>query len=352
MRSIKIADYMISDDSPPFIVAEIGSNHGGDAEVCEKLIRMAAKCGCDAVKLQKRDNAAMFTKAALAQPYNTEYSYGATYGEHRDKLDCFTLGDFYRFKSLARDLGLIFFATAFDFPSVDFLDALDIPCFKIASCDLLNIPLIRYAAAKGKPLIISTGGGTIEDIHRVHDALHAIDFTNFAFLHCVSTYPNRDDELNLSFINTLRETFKHHVIGFSSHHPGLDPCKYACREGARIIEVHITLNRASAGTDHAFSLEYKALETLCEDLRRIPVMLGSAERKVIEQERQGFIRKMGKAVRAAHTIPAGKRIGEDDIVLKAPAEGITPYQWGDVIGKIAVHELSTAQPLRWEDFNE
>jgi N-acetylneuraminate synthase/sialic acid synthase len=347
MRKIVIGGHVISDEQP-FIIAEIGSNHMGSIETCENLIRMAAKCGVDAVKLQKRDNAAMFTKAALMQPYNNENSLGATYGEHRARLDWFGADEFSRFKALCGDLGIIFFATAFDMPSADFLDALGVPCYKIASCDLSNLPLLRHVAAKGKPMIISTGGASLAEIQRAHDALHAIDFTNFAFLHCVSTYPNRDSEINLRFIETLRETFKHHVIGFSSHHPGVLPNFLAYREGARIFEVHITLNRALPGTDHAFSLEKKALETLCEDLWRVEAMIGSGTKEVMEQEKQGFVRKMGKAVRAAHSIPAGHGIAECDLVLKAPAEGIPPWEMENVIGKIAVHDLSTAEPLEWE----
>lgn len=348
MRSFTIADKTITDESPPFIVAEIGSNHMGDVGNCEKLIKMAAKCGVDAIKLQKRDNQAMFTKKALAQPYNNENSLGATYGEHRARLDWFGEAEFKSFQSLCNDMDVIFFATAFDFPSADFLEALDVPCYKIASCDWVNLPLLRHVAEKGKPIIISTGGATLEEIENAHDFLHSIDFIDFSFLHCISTYPNLDNDLNLKFIGKLRDTFQHHVIGFSSHHPGIEPSLVAYTQGARIFEVHVTLNRALPGTDHAFSLEEKALMTLVEDLKRIPAMLGDGRKGVQQKEREGFIKKMGKGVRVAHHIPEGKRIEPEDLVLKAPAEGIAPYEFKNVIGKIAVHDLSTAEPLTWE----
>ncbi len=351
MRQFKIGDRIISDNSPPFIVAEIGSNHMGSVETCEELIRMAAKCGVDAVKMQKRDNQAMFTKKALAQPYNTEYSYGKTYGEHRERLDWFGEMEFKKFQKLCADLGLIFFATAFDAPSADFLESLDAPCYKIASCDLLNTPLLRRVASAGKPIIISTGGAHHLEIIMAHDFLSKIT-DNFALLHCISTYPTRDGELSLFYIETLRSIFPGTIIGFSSHHPGILPNFLAYMEGARIFEVHITLNRAFPGTDHAFSLEQKALETLCDDLKRIPAMLGSGRKEVTHQEREGFIKKMGKAVRVAHHIPAGKCIEQDDLVLKAPAGGIAPREFENVVGKIAINDLSTAEPLMWEELED
>ena len=329
-----------------FVRAEIGANHGGSVENCEKLIRIAARCGVDAIKMQKRDNDTMFTKAALAQPYNNEYSYGKTYGEHRRHLDWFGKKEFTYFKEICDELDVIFFATAFDIPSVDFLQELDVPCIKVASCDLNNLPLLSYIADTGKPMIISTGGAYHEEIVATHDYISSIT-DNFALLHCVSTYPTRDYELSLGYIGVMMKRFPC-VIGFSSHHPGLLPHYIAYTQGARIFEVHVTSNRALPGTDHSFSLEAKGLETLCEDIRRIPTMLGSGRKEVSLVERDGFIRKMGKSVRVAHHIPEGKTIETDDLVLKAPAEGISPYCLDQVIGKIAIHDLSTAEPLTWE----
>jgi N-acetylneuraminate synthase/sialic acid synthase len=242
---------------------------------------------------------------------------------------------------------LIFFATAFDFPSADFLELLDVPCFKIASCDLVNLPLIRYVAKKGKPVIISTGGAFHHEIVMAHNALAEIT-DNFAVLHCTSTYPTKDNELSLSYIKTLRDMFPNTLIGFSSHHPGIEPNILAHTQGARIFEVHITLNRALPGTDHAFSFEEKGLMTLVEDLKRIPAMLGTGEKEVSKNEREGFVKKMGKGVRVAHHISAGERISYDDLVLKAPAEGIAPYDLENIIGKVAIHDLSTSEPLTWE----
>jgi N-acetylneuraminate synthase/sialic acid synthase len=241
---------------------------------------------------------------------------------------------------------ILFFATPFEEKSADFLYKLEIPIYKIASCDVTNIPLIKHVASFGKPILVSTGGATIEDIDRVYDTIQKYH-SNFAFLHCVATYPNRDEELNLLQIESLKWRYLDIVIGFSSHHSGVDPVKEAYHLGARIFEVHFTLNRGFRGTDHGFSLEPHGLAKLCEDLKRIKTRLGRRERTVLEAESTGFIRKMGKAVHVNRPIHAGKVIEPEDIVIKSPADGLPPYE--DVIGKISIHDLSTADFLTWED---
>lgn len=348
MRELAIFNQTINDDSPPFIIAEIGSNHTGSVEICKQLIKIAANCGADAVKLQKRDNRAMFTKAMLAQPYVNENSLGPTYGEHRGKLDWFGYEEYREFMELADKLGVILFATAFDEPSADFLAGLNLPAFKIASSDVTNIPLIQHIAGYGRPMIISTGGAYLNDIKRAHDALHAINFTNFAFLHAVSTYPNRDEEMNLRVIDTLRAIFPHHVIGLSTHHPGLLPNFLAYMTGARIFEAHITLNRAQGGTDHAFSLEPRGFEKLVEDLKRIPAMLGDGVKRVLDREKGGFVYKMGKAVHLTRPVKAGEELDRNSLALKAPASGLPPWELEDAVGKIAVCDLSTGDELTWD----
>jgi len=347
MRELILKDRTI-DDTKPFIIAEIGSNHMGSVEVCKQLIKIAANCGADAVKLQKRNNEAMFTKAQLQQPYVNDNSLGPTYGEHRGKLDWFSNAEYADFIALADKLGIMFFATAFDEPSADFLASFDIPAFKIASSDVRNIPLLQYVAGFGKPMIISTGGCYLDDIKRAHDALHAVNFTDFAFLHCVATYPNQDDELNLRVIGQLMDIFKHHVIGFSTHHPGIMPLILAYTEGARIFEVHITTNRALGGTDHAFSFEPRGFERVCEDLKRINAMLGDGVKRLLDREKGGFTYKFGKAVHIVRPVEAGQPLRREDVSLKAPASGLPPWELEGVIGKIAVCDLSTADILGWE----
>ena len=160
MRKLEIAGVEINDDAPCYVVAEIGHNHMGSVETAKELFKSAAECGVDAVKLQKRDNRSLFTRDYYDRAYDSEDSYGATYGAHREALE-FGRDEYEELKRYASELGVAFFSTAFDFASADFLAELDVPAFKMASGDLTNTPLLRYVAEMGKPMIVSTGGGTV-----------------------------------------------------------------------------------------------------------------------------------------------------------------------------------------------
>lgn len=346
MRELKIGKRALT-DKDVFVIAEIGSNHGGDVETCERMIVEAARCGADAVKMQKRNNAVMFTKAAMAKPYDNEFSYGKTYGEHRERLDWFGGIEFERFKRAADDAGILFFATPFEEESALFLNALKVPMYKIASCDVSNLPLVRFVGAMQKPVIVSTGGAKREDVSYMASALDRIN-TNYALLHCISLYPNTDKDLQLEVITTMRATYPDRLIGFSSHHPGIMPLVVARTLGASIFEVHFTLNRGSRGTDHGFSMEPDGLRKICEDLPRVTVMLGDGTRHVTEQEQAGFVRKMGKSVYLSHTMKAGQVINWEDIVIKSPAGGMKPYEAVGLIGKELAVDCSTGEAFRQE----
>src|SRR6266700_6230648 len=170
MRTLTVDGFEIRDDGDAFVIAEIGHNHQGDVEKAKQLIHSAHEWGANAVKLQKRSNRTLYTREFYEQPYDNEFSFGETYGEHREALE---LGaDEYReLQAYARELGITFFATAWDFESADLLAELDVPAFKFASGDLKNTPLQRYVAQFGKPMLLSTGGGTMEDIERAADAI-------------------------------------------------------------------------------------------------------------------------------------------------------------------------------------
>ncbi len=346
----KIGDIMQSllwNDDKIFIIAEIGSNHNGDLKLCKKMIIKAKECGADAVKLQKRYNDQTFTKAILNVPYQSEYAQKTgTYREHREYLDRFDMKEFRELKKLADDIGIILFATPFDFKSVDFLASLDMPLYKVASCDFRNIPLIEYIAQLEKPMLLSTGGADYSAMDFVYRKLLELDVLDFAFLYCVSKYPNSDTDLNLNCIAKMKEKFPC-PIGFSSHHPGLWPLSSAYHAGARIFEMHFTFNRAWANInrDHAFSFEPQALRKACFDLKRIPTMMGDGERVVSEEEKKGFVWKFGKAIHLACQVRKGEILTADKITIKAPADGIEPYRINEIIGKIITTDCSTTDTL-------
>lgn len=344
MRQLEIQGRILT-DKDVFVIAEVGSNHNGSVDLCEKMIIAAAKCGADAVKLQKRDNGRMFTKTALARPYENEFSYGKTYGEHRAHLDWFGEREFLRFKTLAEKHGLIFFATPFEEESAKFLRALDIPLWKIASCDVTNLPLVKKVAGYGKPVIISTGGASLADIGALIQTIEPIN-QNYALLHCVSVYPNRDEDLNLRKIATLRGCCPDHLVGFSSHHPGILPLTLARTFGASIFEVHFTLNRSFRGTDHGFSMEPKGLAQAIEDVKRVVTMIGTEKKEPLPAEIGGFVSKMGKGIYLSRPKMAGERIEEADICIKSPAGGYRPAEIGRVIGGVLVNDCSTGVAIR------
>lgn len=287
MRELTIAGRRIADDAPCYVVAEIGGNHGGDVSVARQMIREAAQCGASAVKFQKRENETLYAHELLQNPYQNENSFGDTYGAHRAALEL-APGSLRALGSTARGVGIACFATAFDERSADSCAELGFPAIKIASGGLTDLPLLRHVAEFGTPVLLSTGGGTLADINRAVNVLGACPH---AILHCVASYPLQPEEANLRVIGTLRQRYPSTVIGFSSHSPGIAFSLIAYAFGARIIEHHFTLNRASKGTDHAFSLEPKGLSTLVEDLEKIRRAMGDGIKRYYPSE-LGPISKM------------------------------------------------------------
>jgi N-acetylneuraminate synthase/sialic acid synthase len=345
-RELIIDGRRIDDASDCYVIAEVGHNHQGRLDTALRLLEKAKAAGADAVKLQKRHNRSLYTRAAYAKPYDNENSFGATYGEHREALE-FGRREYQELLAHARRLGLTLFATAFDPPSADFLAALDVPAYKIASGDLRNTPLLRHVARIGKPMILSTGGALIDDVQRAVDAVLPIN-PQAAILQCTASYPVAFEEMDLAVVATYRERFPNCVIGLSAHDNGIAMSLAAYMLGARIIEKHFTLNRAMKGTDHAFSLEPIGLEKLVRDLRRARVAIGDGRKKIHESERSAML-KMGKSIVAAADLPAGTVLTPKDLTIKCPGGGLHPYQWDLLIGKRTVRPLAADEMVRFED---
>lgn len=339
--TFRIGQHEIGDSARCYVIAEIGHNHQGSLEKARELFREAKLAGAQAVKLQKRDNRGLYTRAAYNKPYDNENSFGSTYGEHREFLE-FGLREYRELQAYAAELGVDFFATAFDIASANFLRELNVPAYKIASGDLKSTPLLRHVAAFGRPIIISTGGATIDDVQRAYDTVMPIN-QQLSILQCTAGYPAAFEELDLRVISTFRDRFPGAVIGFSSHDNGISMPVAAYMLGARIVEKHFTLNRASKGTDHAFSLEPVGLRKMVRDLDRTYKALGNGVKKIYESEKAPII-KMGKSLVVARDLPGGHVIGPDDIVMKSPGGGIPPYDLHKVLGRV------TLRPLMQDDF--
>ncbi len=330
MRVINLANKKISDDSLPYIIAEVGANHQGDVTKCKKLIDAAKESGVDAVKLQKRNNKTFFHPTQFDQIYDNPNSFGKTYGLHREYLE-FNKDEWIEIFEYANKKDLTIFSTAFDIESADFLEEIGNPIYKLPSGALNNIPLIEHIASFGKPMIISTGGGTIEDVDRAHESLSKYDI-EYAILQCTSGYPVEWDELNLNVINTYKERYKDVVIGLSSHDHGIAMALVAYILGARIIEKHFTLNRALKGTDNAFSLEPQGMKKMIRDIKRASLALGDGVKIRYENEESPLI-KQSTGLVSKRNLSKGEEIKEEDILIQVPNKGLPPFYKDLIIGK-------------------
>lgn len=350
-RELTIDGFRIADDTECWVIAEIGHNHGGSLEECKKLFKAAAEVGAQAVKLQKRDNASLYTQEMFDRPYDNENSYGPTYGTHREALE-FGRAEYEELKAYAAELGVTFFSTAFDFKSAEFLADLDMPAYKIASGDLTNTPLLRFVAEIGKPMIISTGGGTMDDVRRAYETTREIN-PHVAILQCTAGYPVEHwEELELKVIDTYRQYFPEAVVGYSGHDNGIAMPVAAYVLGGRIVEKHFTLNRAAKGTDHRFSLEPVGLKKMIRDLQRTRLALGTGD-KVMYATEADPIRKMGKKIVAARALPTGHVIKREDLALKSPADGgLKPYEMDAVIGRTVRHPIAEDAAFTFDDLEE
>jgi len=348
-RELRIADATVDDSSECYVIAEIGHNHQGSLEQAKRLFAEAHRCGASAVKLQKRHNRSLFTADFYDKPYENENSFGPTYGMHREALE-FGRAEYTELRDYAAELGITFFSTVFDFASADFLAELELPAYKIASGDLSNTPLLRYVAEIGKPMIISTGAATLDDVRRAYETVAEIN-TQIGILQCTAGYPAEWNQLDLRVIETYRARFPGVVVGYSGHDNGIAMAVAAYVLGARIVEKHFTLNRAMRGTDHRFSLEPQGLQKMVRDLRRTRAGLGDGSKSMYESELEPA-RKMAKKLVAARALPAGHVLRREDVALKSPGDGLRPYELDRLLGLTLRQSVDEDAALRWELLEE
>ncbi|MFZ3114853.1 MAG: N-acetylneuraminate synthase family protein [Syntrophales bacterium] len=279
MAEVRIQNILVGDGHPCFVMAEIGINHNGDLDMAKKLIDVAKTAGCDAVKFQKRTIDVVYSSEELAKP--RESPFGSTNGDLKYGLE-FGQEEYEEIDRYCRDRKVIWFASCWDEQSIDFIDKFDLPCYKIASASLTDDELLRYTRQKAKkrPVILSTGMSTMDQIDHAVDVLGKDDLV---ILHACSTYPAYYEELNLKVIPNLSKRYNV-PIGYSGHETGLASSVAAVCIGACAVERHITLDRSLWGTDHAASLEPSGIMRLIRDIRLIEKSMGDGEKRVIERE--------------------------------------------------------------------
>jgi N-acetylneuraminate synthase len=284
MTNVLIGKKKVGDGQPCFIIAEIGINHNGDLDIAKKLIDLAAFAGCDAVKFQKRTIDVVYSPEELAK--SRENPFGETNGDLKYGLE-FGLEEYKEIDRYCRDKNIMWFASCWDEGSVDFIAQFNVPCYKIASASMTDDDLLRYTKAKGKPIIMSTGMSTLEQIDH---AVEILGKDNLIILHTTSTYPAYYQELNLSVIPALKKRYDV-PIGYSGHETGIASSTAAVALGACVLERHITLDRSMWGYDQAASLGPNGVIKMISEVRLVEISMGDGVKRVIERE-EPIIKKL------------------------------------------------------------
>ena len=274
---VLLGERPVGDGHPCYVIAEIGINHNGDVQTARKLIDIAAASGCDAVKFQKRTIDVVYTPEELAKPRETPF--GETNGDLKRALE-FGQAEYENIDAYCRRKPIAWTSSCWDEASVDFIDAFDPPFYKIASASLTDDALLRHTRSKGKPIVLSTGMSTLDQIDHAVEVLGTDDLI---LLHCCSTYPSQYSELNLRAIPAFRERYGV-PIGYSGHETGIASSVAAATLGACIVERHLTLDRSMWGSDQAASLEPNGMTRVVRDIRLVELALGDGVKTVLPSE--------------------------------------------------------------------
>ncbi|HWR50097.1 MAG TPA: N-acetylneuraminate synthase family protein [Bryobacteraceae bacterium] len=347
MEHLIIDGRRIGPSEPPYIIAEIGSNHNGDLSLAKRLVAAAKDCGADAVKFQSWSTESLISAAEYER--NTRYigdTGGLTLEQQvrRYELSC---SQHYEIASYCRELDVTFFSSCFSRREADMLDSLGVPAFKIASMDVNHLPLLEYVARKGKPVILSSGLATLGEIERALDVLGTRGADSVAVLHCVSIYPSPPETIDLLNIPTLRAAFNV-PVGYSDHSLGNAVPLAAVALGACIIEKHFTLDKRMDGWDHGISADPNDLAQLVQDSRAVFAALGSPVRTVRPEQlekRRSFRRRMV----VTRALPAGELLLPEDVEFKRPGTGIGPDELPYAAGRPLKRDLQAEDEVEWAD---
>jgi pseudaminic acid synthase len=343
-EQIQIAGRLIGRDQPPYVVAEMSANHGRDFQRAVKIIEAAAAAGADAVKLQTYspegltidcDHPRFKIQGTIwaGRTLHDLYSESAMPWDWQPKL-----------KRFADELHLTLFSSAFDAAAVDFLEQLQVPAYKIASFELVDLPLLRRVAQTGKPLIVSTGMATLAEISEAVATVHAAGGHQLALLRCTSAYPATAEQMDLRTIAHMAEAFGL-PVGLSDHslHPAVPPAAVAC--GACIIEKHLTLSRELPSPDSPFSLEPEEFRQMVSAVHAAHAALGAVRYGPTDQEVAG--RRLRRSLFAVQNITAGEQFTPDNVRSIRPADGLHPRHLDEILGRTASTDIPRGTPLDW-----
>ncbi len=330
----------------PLVIAEVGQNHQGSLKIAKEYIREFSKCGADIIKFQARNNKRLFSKEAYNKNYDSENSFGKTYGQHREKLEL-SFNDFRELKKECKKRNLLFMVTPFDETSLKLVSKLNVDIIKIASFDLGNLPFINLISKEKKVVAISIGGGNSKEIEHSINLLQKKKI-KIILLHCVSEYPCPHNHLGLENIKLLKKKFPKCIVGLSDHFNGILSGPVAYLQGARVFEKHVTLNRAWKGTDHSFALEPEGFRKFTRDIHRVGQMLKPKRQKQIGKE-PVFI-KLGKSLITTKDLKIGEKIKLENLSGKIFEKNLIMVRYSHkVIGKVVKKPMKKGEPLLFKN---
>ena len=347
MRKINVNGKNIGDNYPCYTIAEAGANHEGEVEKAFQLIDAAKESGVDAIKFQNYTASKLTTKTA--PKYWDDGIENESQFDVFNKLDKLHDDEWRQIFGYANKKNITCFSTPFDLESVDLLESFNVPAYKIASADITHIPLIKKIASKKKPVFMSTGMASIEEIHDAISAIQDQGNEEIVIMHCITSYPTKSEDANLEMITSLNQEFPDYVVGYSDHTLGIDIAIFSTFYGSKCIEKHFTYDKnLSISRDHRLSLDSNDFKELIRKLKLCEISHGSGIREnfVAEDDAVKYARR---SIVSAKKILKGTKITEDLLEIKRPGTGIKPKFLDEIVGKIASKDIDDDVPITWND---
>ena len=350
---IKLGNKVISSKGLPYVIAEIGVNHEGSLDMAYELIDLAKKGGANAVKFQTYKANTLATKSS---PAYWDTSKEQTLSQYKlfQKYDHFGPDEYIKLYEHSLRTGIDFLSTPFDDDAIEFLEPL-VPFFKIASSDLTNLPFLRKVGSKGKPVILSTGASSIEEIEMAVNTFSEVGCNDLALLHCILNYPTKTENAHLNMITGIKKFFPEKIIGYSDHtlpDESMTSLVTAFLLGAKIIEKHFTHDKALPGNDHYHAMDVSDLLRFTSIAQKITTLRGLSDDKkpIIEEEDSRLYAR--RSIVLLNDVVSGSYLAENDITYKRPGTGISPIYWDKVIGKKLLRDIKADDILNWEDIEQ
>jgi sialic acid synthase SpsE len=351
-RRIQLGAKVVTENSRPYVIAEIGVNHEGSMELAKRLVDLAKEGGADAAKFQtyKAD-----TLASKHSPSYWDLNKEPTTSQHKlfQKYDSFGAGEYQELARYCRDVGIEFVSTPFSDEAVDMLEPL-MPFFKIASADITTTPLLRRVARTGKPVVLSTGASTSAEVRVAVETLRSAGCKHLSLLHCVLNYPTADHNAHLGMITALREEYPDILIGYSDHtvpDEAMTACTAAYLLGARIIEKHFTHDKTLPGNDHYHAMDVDDLRRYIAGIERIDTMIGDRSAVTSIETEEISRANARRSIVLDADVAAGTTLRPEMLTYKRPGTGVSPIHWDEVIGRKVARDLERDHVLMWEDLS-